>query len=114
MRRENAPTSEGRIPAFDVVTGAPGAGRTPVMRLEHAELRRLMAELMDSLARSGEEGHVTPWAALSWAPIALTNLSPTGPRVLTVDEALGQQAPAEGAEVEVASVIPEALDDAAE
>jgi iron-sulfur cluster repair protein YtfE (RIC family) len=53
------------FPAFDAVTGAPGTGPTHVMRLEHAELRRLMAEVTDSLARGGEEGHVTPLAALT-------------------------------------------------
>jgi iron-sulfur cluster repair protein YtfE (RIC family) len=52
------------FPAFDAVTGAP-AGPTHVMRQEHAELRRLMAEVTGSLARGGEKGHVTPLAALT-------------------------------------------------
>ena len=35
------------------------------MRMEHAEIRRLMAEVAVSLERSGGEGHTTPLAALT-------------------------------------------------
>ena len=53
------------FPAFETLTGASGGDPTHVMRSEHAELRQLMAEVADSLAPGGEEGHVTPLAALT-------------------------------------------------
>jgi iron-sulfur cluster repair protein YtfE (RIC family) len=53
------------FPAFEALTGASGGGPTHVMRLEHAELRRLLSEVTGSLARGGGEGRVTPLAALT-------------------------------------------------
>jgi hypothetical protein len=35
------------------------------MRLEHSEIRRLMAEIASELERGGDEEHTTPLAALT-------------------------------------------------
>ena len=53
------------FPVFESLTGGAGAGPTVVMRLEHAEIRRLMAEIASGLARGGDAGHTTPLAALT-------------------------------------------------
>jgi hemerythrin-like domain-containing protein len=53
------------FPTFEALTGASGVGATHVMRMEHAEIRRLMAQVAVSLERDGDEGHTTPLAALS-------------------------------------------------
>ena len=51
------------FPAFEKFTG--GGGLTQVMRMEHAEIRRLMAEVASNLERGDDERHATPLAALT-------------------------------------------------
>jgi hemerythrin superfamily protein len=53
------------FPTFEALTGASGGGPTHVMRMEHAEIRWLMAEVASNLERGGDEGHTTPLAALT-------------------------------------------------
>ncbi len=54
------------FPAFETLTGGAGGGPTHVMRLEHAEIRRLMAEVASNLERGDGERHATtPLAALT-------------------------------------------------
>ena len=53
------------FPAFDKFTGGGGGGLTRVMRVEHAEIRRLMAEVASNLELGDEERHATPLAALT-------------------------------------------------
>jgi iron-sulfur cluster repair protein YtfE (RIC family) len=53
------------FPAFEALAGASAAGPTRVMRAEHAEIRRLMAEVSAQLERGGEPGRATPFAALT-------------------------------------------------
>src|SRR5262245_5943278 len=53
------------FPVFDGLPGAAGEGPTRVMRSEHAEIRRLLAEVAASLVRGGDERHSTPLAALT-------------------------------------------------
>jgi uncharacterized protein (DUF2249 family)/hemerythrin superfamily protein len=43
------------FPAFEQATGMHGAGPTEVMRIEHIEIRRLMAEVAAALAAGGGE-----------------------------------------------------------
>lgn len=52
------------FPAFEALTGV-RSGPTEVMRVEHVELRRLMAEIAARLGGGGDEGHATPLAALT-------------------------------------------------
>ena len=51
------------FPAFEKFTG--GDGVTQVMRMEHAEIRRLMAEVASNLELGDEDRHATPLAALT-------------------------------------------------
>jgi iron-sulfur cluster repair protein YtfE (RIC family) len=53
------------FPAFETFTGGAGGGPTHVMRMEHAELRRLMAEVASNLERGDDESRATPLAALT-------------------------------------------------
>ena len=53
------------FPVFEGLTGAAQGGPTVVMRAEHAELRKLMAEVASVLEAGPEEGHTTPLAALT-------------------------------------------------
>lgn len=53
------------FPAFEALTGAAGGGPTHVMRLEHAEIRRLLAEVATNFARGGDADHTTSLAALT-------------------------------------------------
>jgi iron-sulfur cluster repair protein YtfE (RIC family) len=53
------------FPAFESLAGPSAGGPTQVMRAEHRELRRLMAEIAASLARGGDEERATPLAALT-------------------------------------------------
>lgn len=53
------------FPPFERLTGTAQGGPTHVMRTEHAELRRLMAEIAATLVRGGGEGPSTPLAALT-------------------------------------------------
>ena len=53
------------FPAFERLAGGSGDGPIRVMRLEHAELRRLMAQVADALARGAEGGQLTPLAVLT-------------------------------------------------
>jgi iron-sulfur cluster repair protein YtfE (RIC family) len=52
------------FPAFEALAGAAAAGPTRVMRAEHAEIRRLMAELRAQLAPAGALP-ATPFAELT-------------------------------------------------
>jgi iron-sulfur cluster repair protein YtfE (RIC family) len=61
LERHIAVEEEILFPCFESLTGAT-AGPTQVMRMEHAELRRLMAEVAASL---GDEEQATPLAALT-------------------------------------------------
>jgi iron-sulfur cluster repair protein YtfE (RIC family) len=65
LERHIALEEEILFPAFEASTGASGAGPTHVMRGEHSELRRLMAEIAGALERGGDEGRTTPLAALT-------------------------------------------------
>jgi iron-sulfur cluster repair protein YtfE (RIC family) len=53
------------FPTFEALTGASGGGPTHALRMEHAEIRRLMAEVASHLTRGGNQGHTTPLAALT-------------------------------------------------
>jgi hemerythrin-like domain-containing protein len=53
------------FPAFETFTRGAGNGPSYVMRMEHAEIRRLMAEVASSLERGDGERHATPLAALT-------------------------------------------------
>jgi hemerythrin-like domain-containing protein len=66
LERHIAAEEEVLFPVFESFTAA-GArgGPTHVMRLEHSEIRRLMAEIASELERGGENGHTTPLAALT-------------------------------------------------
>ena len=50
---------------FESLTVSAGGGPTHVMRVEHSELRRLMAEIVSELERGGDGGPTTPLAALT-------------------------------------------------
>jgi iron-sulfur cluster repair protein YtfE (RIC family) len=65
LERHIAAEEEVLFPAFEVLTGSAGSGPTHVMRVEHGELRRLMAEIVSTLERGGAEERVTPFAALT-------------------------------------------------
>jgi hemerythrin-like domain-containing protein len=65
LERHIAVEEEVLFPPFEQATGTAQAGPTRVMRAEHAELRRLMAEITATLARNGGEGPTTPLAALT-------------------------------------------------
>ena len=52
------------FPAFESLTGSTD-GPTRVMRMEHVELRRLMAEVAASLEGGGDETNAPPLAALT-------------------------------------------------
>ncbi len=53
------------FPVFEDMIGAAQGGPTAVMRAEHGELRRLMAEVARGLDAVPEEGLTTPLAALT-------------------------------------------------
>lgn len=53
------------FPAFETLTGGARGGLTHIMRMEHAEIRRLMGEVASNLERGGDAGHTTPLAALT-------------------------------------------------
>jgi iron-sulfur cluster repair protein YtfE (RIC family) len=53
------------FPAFERLTGAAGAGPTHVMRTEHRELRKLMAEIDAALEGGAGAGRAAPLAALT-------------------------------------------------
>jgi iron-sulfur cluster repair protein YtfE (RIC family) len=53
------------FPAFEAFTGGDGGGPTHVMRMEHAEIQRLMAEVASNLEHGDGERHATPLAALT-------------------------------------------------
>jgi hemerythrin-like domain-containing protein len=65
LERHIAVEEEVLFPAFEALAGAAAARPTEVMRREHVELRRLMAEVSAQLERGGEPGHATPFAALT-------------------------------------------------
>jgi len=65
LERHIAVEEEILFPAFETFTGGAGRGPTEVMRSEHAELRRLMAEVAASFERGDGEGYATPLAALT-------------------------------------------------
>jgi iron-sulfur cluster repair protein YtfE (RIC family) len=53
------------FPAFETFTSGAGGGPTHAMRMEHVEIRRLMAEVASNLERGDGERHTTPLAALT-------------------------------------------------
>jgi hemerythrin-like domain-containing protein len=53
------------FPVFEELTGAANGGPTSVMRAEHTELRKLMAEVAGVLEMRVAEGLTTPLAALT-------------------------------------------------
>jgi iron-sulfur cluster repair protein YtfE (RIC family) len=63
LERHIAAEEEVLFPAFESSTSV--AGPIHVMRAEHAELRRLIAEVASRLERGGDGGHATPLAALT-------------------------------------------------
>jgi hemerythrin-like domain-containing protein len=65
LERHIAAEEEVLFPVFEALTGGAGGGLTSVMRLEHGEIRRLMAEIASELERGGEDGNPTPLAALT-------------------------------------------------
>lgn len=65
LERHIATEEEVLFPAFEALTGGAGGGPTQVMRLEHGELRRLMAQIASELGRGGADGGEMPLAALT-------------------------------------------------
>jgi iron-sulfur cluster repair protein YtfE (RIC family) len=65
LERHIAAEEEVLFPVFETLTGVIGGGPTHVMRLEHGEIRRLMAEIASELERGSAHGHMTPLAALT-------------------------------------------------
>lgn len=65
LERHIAAEEEVLFPAFEALTGGASGGPTHVMRLEHSEMRGLMAEIASGLERGGDDGHTTPLAALT-------------------------------------------------
>ena len=53
------------FPVLEPLSAGAGGGPTHVMRLEHSEIRRLIAEIASELERGGHDGHTTPLAALT-------------------------------------------------
>ena len=53
------------FPAFEAFVGGAGGGPTHVMRMEHAEMRKLMAEVSASLERGDDSRPSPPLAALT-------------------------------------------------
>ena len=53
------------FPVFEELSGAAHGGPTAVMRAEHTDLRKLMAEVAGVLEMGGAEGLTTPLAALT-------------------------------------------------
>jgi iron-sulfur cluster repair protein YtfE (RIC family) len=53
------------FPAFEALCGPAAGEPTRVMRAEHVEIRRLMAEVAASLERGSVDGRTTPLAALT-------------------------------------------------
>ena len=64
VRRHIEVEEEALFPVLDACAGIP-SGATSVMRMEHAEIRRLMAEVTESLERAGGERFVMSLAALT-------------------------------------------------
>jgi iron-sulfur cluster repair protein YtfE (RIC family) len=65
LERHIALEEEIVFPAFEALAGPSAGGPIQVMRREHAEIQRLMAEVSEHLARGGEPGHATPFAPLT-------------------------------------------------
>ena len=63
LERHIAAEEEVLFPVFESLTAGAQGGPTHVMRLEHSEIRRLMAEIASALERC--DGHATPVAALT-------------------------------------------------
>lgn len=64
LERHIVAEEEVLFPMFEALV-AGGGGPTHVMRLEHVEIRRLMAEIASEIERGGGDGHTTPLAALT-------------------------------------------------
>src|SRR5262245_3272100 len=65
LERHIVAEEEVLFPALEALDGAAADGPARVMRSEHAEIRRLLAEVAASLACGGDERHTTPLAALT-------------------------------------------------
>ena len=65
LERHIAAEEEVLFPALEGLNGAVGRASLEVMRAEHTEIRKLMAEVTSNLERGGEVGHTTPFAALT-------------------------------------------------
>lgn len=65
LERHIALEEEIVFPAFESLAGPNAAGPTQVMCREHTEIRRLLAEVSEHLARGGAPGRATPFAALT-------------------------------------------------
>jgi len=63
--RHIAAEEEVLFPLLESGAGGSSAGPTHVMRLEHDEIRKLMAAIASELERGGGAGHTTPLAALT-------------------------------------------------
>jgi iron-sulfur cluster repair protein YtfE (RIC family) len=63
LERHIAAEEEVLFPVFEALVGGTGGGPTHAMRLEHIEIRRLMAEIASALERG--DGHAPPMAALT-------------------------------------------------
>src|SRR5262245_31236248 len=94
LERHIAAEEEVLFPSFEALMGGTGSGPTHVMRVEHAELRRLMAEIVATLERGGAEEHVTPLAALT-ARIYAHNGKEERILYPAIDRAVAQDAGAE-------------------
>jgi len=53
------------FPAFEALTGISAGGPTSVMRMEHREIRKLMAEIASALEHGDGNGHAMAMAALT-------------------------------------------------
>jgi iron-sulfur cluster repair protein YtfE (RIC family) len=65
LERHIVAEEEVLFPAFEALTGASAAGPIQVMRAEHVEIRRLLAEVSSALEAGGGERPTTPLAALT-------------------------------------------------
>jgi iron-sulfur cluster repair protein YtfE (RIC family) len=65
LERHIAAEEDLLFPALESRTGSPASGPLVVMRSEHADLRRLLAEVALALGSAAHECHVTPLAALT-------------------------------------------------
>jgi len=95
LERHIVAEEEVLFPVFEEHTGVRDAGPTAVMRMEHVQIRELLAELAALLGGDGSESHTTPMASLT-ALLAAHNGKEERILYPMIDSALGDEASRRG------------------